>query len=121
VDGSKTFQSIAPHSGLTAPPSDRPRRVPAGAGAIFYAREQVPSPEEIKQRIEAALPGSDVEVQDTTGTGDHFQAKVTSEAFAGLSRIEQHRLVYGALEADIGGAIHALALKTHAATKIETP
>jgi stress-induced morphogen len=81
----------------------------------------VPSPAEIKQRIEAALPGSDVEVQDTTGTGDHFQATVTSEAFTGLSRIAQHRLVYGALEADIGGAIHALALRTAAPTKIETP
>jgi len=72
----------------------------------------VPSPEEIKQRIEAALPGSEVDVVDTTGTADHFQATVVSSAFEGLSRIEQHRLVYGALEADIGGAIHALALKT---------
>ena len=49
---------------------------------------------------------------DTTGTADHFQATVTSSAFEGLSRIEQHRLVYGALQEDIGGAIHALALKT---------
>lgn len=72
----------------------------------------MPSPEEIKQRIEAALPGSEVDVVDTTGTADHFQATVVSSAFEGLSRIEQHRLVYGALAADIGGAIHALALKT---------
>ncbi len=72
----------------------------------------MPSPEDIKQRIEAALPGSAAEVSDTTGTADHFQATVVSETFAGLSRIEQHRLVYGALQADIGGAIHALALKT---------
>jgi len=72
----------------------------------------VPSTEEIKQRIEAALPGSRAEVVDTTGTADHFQATVVSHAFEGLSRIEQHRLVYGALQADIGGAIHALALKT---------
>jgi stress-induced morphogen len=88
---------------------------------IFYARSEVPSTEEIKQRIEAALPGSRAEVQDTTGTADHFQATVTSEAFAGLSRVEQHRLVYGALEADIGGGIHALALKTLIPDKIETP
>lgn len=84
----------------------------------------MPSPEEIKQRIEAALPGSAAEVQDTTGTGDHFQANVTAQAFAGLSRIEQHRLVYAALEADIGGAIHALALRTQAPAapaEIETP
>jgi stress-induced morphogen len=88
----------------------------------------LPSAEEIKQRIEAALPGSEAEVLDTTGTGDHFQATVTAEAFAGLSRVQQHRLVYAALEADIGGAIHALALRTCPATgheqvsaKIETP
>ena len=72
----------------------------------------MPSPEEIKQRIEAALPGSEADVLDTTGTADHFQATVTCSAFEGLSRIEQHRLVYGALQDDIGGAIHALALKT---------
>jgi stress-induced morphogen len=81
----------------------------------------VPSPEDIKQRIEAALPGAAVEVEDTTGTGDHFRATVTSEAFTGLSRIQQHKLVYGALEADIGGAIHALALKTAVPSPIETP
>ena len=81
----------------------------------------MPSPEEIKQRIEAALPGSEVEVRDTTGTADHFEATVASDAFAGLSRIEQHRLVYGALQADIGGAIHALALRTHATTDHEQP
>lgn len=73
----------------------------------------MPSPEEIKQRIEAAIPGCQVEVEDYTGTSDHFRATVTSDAFEGLSRIEQHRLVYGALGADIGGAIHALALKTY--------
>jgi stress-induced morphogen len=74
----------------------------------------MPSPEDIKQRIEAAIPGATVEVRDTTGTSDHFEANVTAEAFAGLSRIEQHRLVYGALGADVGGAIHALALRTQA-------
>jgi stress-induced morphogen len=82
---------------------------------------EVPSHEEIKQRIEAALPGSEVEVRDTTGTADHFQATVVSVAFAGLSRVEQHRLVYAALQADIGGAIHALALKTEVPATIETP
>jgi stress-induced morphogen len=81
----------------------------------------VPSPEEIKQRIETALPGSDAEVEDTTGTADHFSATVTSPAFEGLSRIEQHKLVYGALGSDVGGAIHALALKTVAPSKIQTP
>jgi stress-induced morphogen len=81
----------------------------------------VPSPADIKQRIETALPGAAVEVEDTTGTGDHFRATVTSEAFEGLNRIQQHKLVYGALESDIGGAIHALALKTATPFTIETP
>ncbi len=81
----------------------------------------MPSPEEIKQRIEAALPGTQADVRDTTGTADHFEATVVSPAFAGLSRIEQHRLVYGALQDDIGGAIHALALKTRVPDTIETP
>ncbi len=81
----------------------------------------MPTPHEIKQRIEAALPGARAEVEDTTGTADHFRATVTSPAFEGLSRIEQHKLVYGALEPDIGGAIHALALKTEAPSTVETP
>jgi stress-induced morphogen len=81
----------------------------------------VPSPADIKQRIEAALPGAAVEVEDTTGTGDHFRATVTSDAFAGLSRIQQHKLVYSAVESDLGGAIHALALRTAVPSPIETP
>jgi stress-induced morphogen len=72
----------------------------------------MPSPQDIKQRIEAAIPGAQAEVEDYTGGGDHFRATVTAEAFAGLSRVEQHRRVYEVFGAEIGGAIHALALKT---------
>jgi stress-induced morphogen len=72
----------------------------------------MPSPEDIKTRIEAAIPGSHADVEDYTGGGDHFRATVTAEAFAGHSRIEQHRLVYEIFGAEIGGAIHALSLKT---------
>ncbi len=72
----------------------------------------MPSPEQIKQRIEASIPGSHAEVEDYTGGGDHFRATVTSATFAGRSRIEQHRLVYDVLASEIGGAIHALSLKT---------
>jgi stress-induced morphogen len=80
----------------------------------------VPSPEDIKQRIEAAIAGAHAEVDDTTGGGDHFRATVTAAAFEGLSRIEQHRIVYDVFGAEIGGAIHALALKTQTPTKIQT-
>jgi stress-induced morphogen len=72
----------------------------------------MPSAEDISQRIEASIPGATADVEDYTGTGDHFRATVTATAFAGRSRIEQHRLVYEIFGAEIGGAIHALSLKT---------
>jgi stress-induced morphogen len=72
----------------------------------------VPSPDELRDRIEAAIPGARAQVEDLTGGGDHFRAEVVSDRFAGLSRIEQHRLVYDVFGAEIGGPIHALSLKT---------
>jgi stress-induced morphogen len=74
----------------------------------------MPDAEQIKQRIEAAIPGARAEVEDWTGGGDHFRATVTASAFAGLSRIEQHRRVYEIFGAEIGGPIHALSLTTKA-------
>jgi stress-induced morphogen len=76
----------------------------------------MPSAEDIRQRIEASLPGASAQVEDYTGGGDHFRATVTAPAFAGRSRIEQHRLVYDIFGAEIGGPIHALSLKTQAPT-----
>jgi stress-induced morphogen len=72
----------------------------------------MPTPEDIRQRIEASIPGARADVEDYTGGGDHFRATVTAEAFAGRTRIEQHRLVYEVFGAELGGAIHALSLKT---------
>ena len=72
----------------------------------------MPSPDEIKTRIEAALPGASAEVEDWTGGGDHFRATVVAPQFAGLSRIAQHKLGYDGFGAEIGGPIHALSLKT---------
>jgi stress-induced morphogen len=72
----------------------------------------MPSSDEIKQRIEASIPGARAEVEDYTGGGDHFRATVTAAAFAGRSLIQQHRLVYEIFGAEIGGPIHALSLKT---------
>jgi stress-induced morphogen len=71
----------------------------------------MPSPDDIKQRIEAALPGSSADVEDWTGGGD-FRATVVAPQFAGQNRIQQHRLVYDVFGAEIGGPIHALSLKT---------
>ena len=72
----------------------------------------MPTTAELQERIRAALPGADVKVDDLTGGGDHFRAEIVSDRFAGLSRIEQHRLVYDVFGAEIGGPIHALSLKT---------
>jgi stress-induced morphogen len=67
---------------------------------------------ELTSMIEDALPGADVRVVDQGG-GDHLYAEVTAPQFAGLSRLEQHRLVYGAVQSRLDdGSVHALALKT---------
>jgi stress-induced morphogen len=72
----------------------------------------MPNADDLRSRIEAAIPGARAEVEDWTGGGDHFRATVTSPAFAGLSRIEQHRLIYRIFGEEIGGPIHALSLTT---------
>jgi stress-induced morphogen len=72
----------------------------------------MPTAEQLKERIETALPGSTAAVEDLTGGGDHFRAEVVSDRFDGLSRIEQHQLVYSIFGAEIGGPIHALSIKT---------
>jgi stress-induced morphogen len=72
----------------------------------------MPTAEELKRRIQAAIPGSDVDIVDLTGGGDHFQATVTASTFTGMSRLEQHRLVYDVFGEEVGGPIHALSIKT---------
>lgn len=67
---------------------------------------------EIERLIRAALPDARVEIQDLAGDGDHYRAIVTSEAFRGKSRLQQHQLVYKALGEKMGGELHALALET---------
>ena len=74
----------------------------------------MPNVEDIKQRIEAGIPGARAQVEDWTGGGDHFRATIVAPAFAGKSRIEQHRMVYAIFGAEIGGPIHALSLTTRA-------
>ena len=72
----------------------------------------MPNAQELKERIEQALPGAVVQVEDLTGGGDHFRAEIVSDRFQGLTRIDQHRMVYDVFGAEIGGPIHALSLKT---------
>ena len=69
--------------------------------------------DEIERLIAAALPGSEVEVVDETGTADHLRATVRAPQFAGRSRIDQHRMVKAAVQARMDdGSIHALSVKT---------
>jgi acid stress-induced BolA-like protein IbaG/YrbA len=65
--------------------------------------------EELKQRIEAEIPGARA---DVSGDGHHFNAVVSASAFDGLSRIAQHRLVYDVFGDEVGGRIHALSIQT---------
>ena len=74
----------------------------------------MPNAEDIKRRIESAIPDASVDVEDWTGGGDHFRATVVSSSFIGKSRIEQHRMVYAVFGDEIGGPIHALSLTTKA-------
>jgi len=67
------------------------------------------TPQELKTRIEAAIPGATATV---TGDGHHFNAVVSAAAFRGLTRIAQHRLVYDVFGTEIGDRIHALSIQT---------
>ncbi len=70
------------------------------------------SPDQIRARILAALPGAEIDVRDTNGGGDHFAATVLSSAFDGLGQVDRHRRVYAALGELMRDGIHALALTT---------
>jgi stress-induced morphogen len=67
---------------------------------------------EIENMIKAALPDATIEIKDLAGDGNHYAATVTSSAFKGKSRVQQHQMVYGALQGRMGGVLHALALTT---------
>ena len=68
--------------------------------------------EDIEAMIRAAIPDAVVEIRDLAGDGDHYAARVISRAFAGMSRVRQHQLVYKALGGRMGGELHALQLET---------
>ena len=67
---------------------------------------------QIEAMITAALPDAVVTMTDLAGDNDHWAAHVVSAAFIGKSRVAQHKLVYAAIGADMGGALHALQLTT---------
>ena len=69
---------------------------------------------EIERLIKNKLPDAQVTIRDLAGDGDHYAAEIVSAAFSGKSRVQQHQMVYEALEGNMGGALHALALQTSA-------
>ena len=69
---------------------------------------------EIERMIKQALPDAEVTIEDLRGDGDHYAAHVVSSAFAGKSRVQQHQMVYQALQGRMGNELHALALQTSA-------
>ena len=68
--------------------------------------------EEIKELIIASIPDASIEIKDLMGDSNHYSAKITSKIFIGKSKIEQHKLVYKALNGKMGNELHALALTT---------
>lgn len=67
---------------------------------------------EIITLIRESIPDAEVRIEDLRGDGDHYAAYVTSPSFKGKSRVQQHQMVYQALQGRMGGELHALALQT---------
>jgi stress-induced morphogen len=70
--------------------------------------------EDIERLLKAEFPDATIHIEDLAGDGDHYAASIVSEAFRGKSRVQQHQMVYEALQGNMGGVLHALALKTAA-------
>ncbi len=69
---------------------------------------------DIEAMIKQAIPDAEVTIRDLAGDGDHYAAEVVAESFRGKSRVQQHQMVYQALQGNMGGVLHALALQTSA-------
>ena len=72
-------------------------------------------PAEIISLIKEGIPDADVRIEDLRGDGDHYAAYVVSPSFAGKTRVQQHQMVYQALQGRMGDQLHALALQTSVA------
>lgn len=77
------------------------------------------SAEALRADLAEAFPDAEIAIDDLAGDGDHYRARIVSAVFAGLPRVRQHQLVYGALKGKMGGELHALALETSAPSSEE--
>jgi|TARA_B110000259_G_C13916687_1_gene363161 stress-induced morphogen len=67
---------------------------------------------EITKLITDSIPDADIEIKDLVGDSNHYSAKITSKIFNGISKIEQHKLVYKSLQGKMGNELHALSIAT---------
>jgi stress-induced morphogen len=74
------------------------------------------NPGEIEGLIKESIPDAQVTIEDLRGDGDHYAAYIISAAFKGKSRVQQHQMVYKALQGRMGNELHALALQTSVPT-----
>ncbi len=71
-------------------------------------------PGEIERLIKESMPDALITLEDLVGDGDHWSARVVSAAFKGKTRVQQHQMIYQALQGRMGDQLHALALQTSA-------
>lgn len=67
---------------------------------------------QIEQLIHEGIPDADIRIEDLRGDGDHYAAYITAAAFEGKTRVQQHQMVYDALQGKMGAELHALAIQT---------
>ena len=72
------------------------------------------NPADIERMIKETIPDAQVVIEDLAGDGDHYAAYIVSPSFKGKTRVQQHQMVYQALQGRMGGELHALALQTSA-------
>ena len=67
---------------------------------------------EITDLIKGSIPDATIEIKDLMGDNNHYSAKISSKLFNGLTRLEQHKLVYKSLKGKMGNELHALSITT---------
>ena len=68
--------------------------------------------QEIKNLIISSIPDAKIEIHDLAGDNNHYSAKITSKIFKGISKIEQHKIIYKSLKGKMGNELHALSITT---------
>ncbi|RPG97079.1 MAG: BolA/IbaG family iron-sulfur metabolism protein [Candidatus Pelagibacter sp. TMED165] len=68
--------------------------------------------EEVKKLITESIPDANIDIKDLMGDNNHYSAKITSSVFKGMTKIEQHKMVYKSLKGKMGNELHALSITT---------